>query len=178
MTSKESKRPSLLRPEVFIATVGGAGFFPKAPGTAGALVTAIAVFLFGTPLALTLALVLVMAIGTWAAGRYMELEGAHDPGEIVIDEVAGVLVAFETIMLLGYFFGMPLLVPNTLIYVLGIFLLFRLFDIAKPWPVGPIDEKVDGALGVMLDDVVAGIMAGVAWMLIYYIWVVATVQAF
>ncbi len=93
------------------------------------------------------AAVLVFALGCWAAKIYMDKNGVHDPGSIVIDEVAG-----QWLTLLAA----PL---NPLAYVMGL-IAFRVFDILKPWPIGWLDRHVRNGLGVMIDDVVAAIYAG------------------
>jgi phosphatidylglycerophosphatase A len=131
-----------------IATAGGAGYMPVAPGTAG---TAVAVPLAwlgsGLPLWGWLAVTAVTTlIGIWAAGVADEVWGTHDSGRIVIDEVA------------GYFTTVALVPRADWVVLLVGFVVFRFFDIVKPPPVRAIDEKVGGGAGVVLDDVAAGIM--------------------
>lgn len=158
----------LLRPEVFISTMAGIGFFPKGPGTVGALVVTIGLMTTGTLVYAPVLLVLTTLVGTWASDRYMRRSGTHDPGEIVIDEAAGILAAFVAIMVLDRFLGPFAAAPFGLPDITGpiiVFGLFRLFDISKPWPVGKIDRDFHGAFGVMLDDMVAGVMAALAWAL-------------
>jgi len=130
-----------------IATAGGAGYSPLAPGTAG---TAVAVPLawLASPLpwwqflAITAA---VIAVGIWAASVADRSWGTHDSGRIVIDEVAGY---FVTVALIDR--------SDWRLLVIGFFV-FRAFDIIKPPPVRWIDRNVGGGTGVVLDDVVAGI---------------------
>ena len=140
------------RTAVLIATAAGAGLMPGMPGTAGALVGvgifALAVWSGLFWLYLPLLLVLTIA-GTWAAGRVEERYG-HDASRIVIDEVVGQMIALALIS--GT--ARTSLVPLT---VLG-FLLFRFFDILKPFPIRRL-ERLPGGVGVMADDVGAGIYA-------------------
>ena len=139
-----SRPPSLLdRLALVIASVAGAGYSPLVPGTAGSLVTLVAVwFLPFTPLTLAGTLVTVTVIGTWAAHRVERALGRKDPSVIVIDEVAGMLMSV-------------LLLPRTIPVLVTAFLLFRLFDIWKPFPAHE-SQALSGGLGVMLDDLVAG----------------------
>ncbi|HTM19020.1 MAG TPA: phosphatidylglycerophosphatase A, partial [Kofleriaceae bacterium] len=133
-----------------IATAGGAGYSPLAPGTCG---TAVAVPLawLAAPLPLwAFALVAagITAVGIGAAELADRSWGTHDSGRIVIDEVA------------GYFITVAFADP-TRPAVLGLgFVLFRLFDIVKPPPVRWIDRNLPGGAGVVLDDVAAGLGAG------------------
>lgn len=126
--------------------MAGAGYSPLAPGTAGSLVTLVAVwFLPFTPLTLAGTLVAVTVIGTWAAHRVERALGRKDPSVIVIDEVAGMLMSV-------------LLLPRTIPVLVTAFLLFRLFDIWKPFPAYE-SQALSGGLGVMLDDLIAGAYA-------------------
>ena len=140
-------RPSLSNPGVLMATWFGSGYLPKAPGTWGsvaALPFAWAIVNFGGYWALAVASVAVFVVGIWASNVYMSKTGTHDPGAIVIDEVAG-----QWIVLLAA----PL---DPAAYFLG-FVLFRVFDVLKPWPISWADNNIDGAWGVMMDDVLAGV---------------------
>jgi phosphatidylglycerophosphatase A len=138
---------------LLVATAGGAGYSPWAPGTCGTLVAvplAYALFRAGL-LAYALGTLVVIAVGAWAAGRVCRLYQAEDVQLIVIDEVAGYLVTVAPV------------VPTWWHLLVG-FGLFRLFDIVKPWPVSWADRRVHGGLGVMLDDLLAGLYAGlVLW---------------
>jgi phosphatidylglycerophosphatase A len=117
-----------------------------APGTVGSLVTLVAVWLIPfTPLGLGYTLIAVTVIGTWAAHRVERATGKKDPGLIVIDEVAGMLLSV-------------LLLPRTIPVLIAAFLLFRLFDIWKPFPAHE-SQSLSGGLGVMLDDLIAGVYA-------------------
>ena len=117
-----------------------------ASGTVGSLVTLIAIWLIPfTRATLFAALVVVTAAGIWAAARVERVLGTKDPGLIVIDEVAGMLLAV-------------LLLPPTLPVLITAFLLFRLFDVWKPFPARE-SQVLKGGLGVMLDDLIAGFYA-------------------
>ena len=133
---------------VLLATWGGCGFSPLAPGTVGTL-GAIPLYLLlaQLPLASYLtATLLLTVLACWAAGQAQEIYGEHDPGKIVIDEVAGYLVTMA---------GVPFSWPG----VVAGFFLFRLFDIVKPPPARWIDRHVTSGTGVVLDDVAAGLYA-------------------
>ena len=136
---------SLRSPAGVVATWFGAGLLPRAPGTWGSLAALpfawLIVKLGGWP-ALAIAAVLLFALGAWAAAAEAERTGVQDPGSIVVDEVVG-----QWLTLLPA----PL---DPLAYAIG-FVLFRLCDIAKPWPVSWADRKVKGGFGIMLDDVLA-----------------------
>lgn len=149
-------RPHLARPGVMLATWFGAGYLPKAPGTwgsLGALPFAWVLVEIGGIWALAVATVLVFFVGVWASKDFMDRTGKHDPGAVVIDEVAG-----QWIVLLG--------VPLDAGAFAIAFVLFRLFDIFKPWPISWADKHVPGAWGVMVDDVLAGVGA---WAVMYAI---------
>lgn len=126
----------------------GSGFAPKAPGTVG---SAAAILLY-LPLAeLPLAVycvivVLAFVAGVWICGATSRQLGVHDHGGIVWDEFVGVWITLAA-------------VPPTPGGVLFGFLLFRLLDIVKPWPIKWADKKVHGGFGIMLDDAIAGILA-------------------
>jgi phosphatidylglycerophosphatase A len=108
----------------------------------------------GGPLLVLLASAAAFVLGIWASNAYMATTGIHDPPAIVIDEVV------------GQWLTLALMPVDPVVYVLG-FLLFRVFDVLKPWPANAIDRSVTGGFGVMLDDVVAGIYAGAAlWLIV------------
>jgi phosphatidylglycerophosphatase A len=131
---------------LIIATAGGLGRAPIAPGTVASAATAIALWLLAlsTP-ALVIALVAVTALGVWAAGEAERALGAKDPGAIVIDEVAGMALSVVA------------LPPTPLVLALG-FLLFRVFDILKPFPAN-VSQRWRGGPGVVVDDLIAGLYA-------------------
>ena len=131
---------------MLIATGFYAGYLPKAPGTWGSLV-GLALFYLLHTLSLPVYLSVVaglFAVGSLAAGEAEKILDNRDPGVVVIDEIVGMLIAMIAVPM----------TPLTL--ALG-FILFRIFDIAKPFPVNFFDQRFHGGLGIMLDDVVAGI---------------------
>ncbi len=139
-----------LRPSVLLATGFGAGYIPKAPGTAGAAEGCL-LFLLLSPLPAPLyyaATVLVTIVAIWSSGLAEKALGVKDPPQVVIDEIAGQLIALAA-------------APCQWPYVLAGFALFRLFDIVKPWPVNRINDGVPGGAGIVLDDVAAGLYAGI-----------------
>ena len=145
----------------------GVGYFPIAPGTFGSIVGVGIYFLLArivlpaasVPLfvsALLVLIVFITLIGIWAATRVERLSGRKDPGKVVVDEVAGQLIA-----LLPVIPG-----PNpSWVNIISAFLLFRLFDIIKPYPARRL-ESLESGLGIMADDIVAGAYAAVAVSLI------------
>ena len=137
---------------VALATVGPIGRLPIAPGTAGSLAAlpllpGLAAVRERSSLAYLLTLVVLIALAVWAAGRAEDALGGHDHSAIVIDEVAGMVVA-------------GILLPGTWAAAALAFALFRLFDVVKPFPAGLVDARVRGGLGVVGDDLVAGLYAG------------------
>lgn len=145
-----------------IATFFYIGHLRPAPGTLGSLAAlpgAWALYMVGGHWALAIGALTAFALGLWATG--IETAGAddHDPSHIVIDEVAGQWIALWPIAYGAAFANVDVLAlyPGWI----GAFLFFRLFDIWKPGPVGRADRRGD-ALGVMLDDVIAGVFAALA----------------
>ncbi len=145
----------------WLATWGGSGLMRPAPGTWGSIAALPCAWLvlWVSPLAFPFAIILVFGVGLWASHVYMESSGTHDPGEIVIDEVAGQWIVLLPLM--GSAF-------NLLDWFVAL-VLFRIFDILKPWPVSWADRQVSGPMGVMLDDVIAGIMG--AFVMAGYVYV-------
>ncbi len=153
-------RPSHLAPASLIATWFGCGRLPGMPGTWGslaALICAWPLITWGGVFLLPLATLVVFALGWWAAAHYETVSGRKDPGEVVVDEVAG-----QWIALLPLLFWPQADLP---IAMAASFFLFRLFDIWKPWPIGTLDRKLSGGLGIMLDDVLAGFYAALCLVL-------------
>jgi phosphatidylglycerophosphatase A len=141
---------------LFIAQGAYAGKFPIAPGTAGTVV-GLFLYLFMKDLAPGMYLGLcafISILGIWAAGRAEILLGQKDASLIVIDEIAGYLVSM-------------FLVPAGWGYIAAGFFLFRLFDIVKPWPLRNF-EKLRGGLGVMLDDIGAGVYTNIVLQIAAY----------
>lgn len=133
----------------FLAFGFGAGLAKKAPGTWGTLAgLAVMPLLYWLPLPLALLwIVLASIFGVWLCGRVAEDLGVPDHGGIVWDEMVGLWLTL-------------ILLPNSLLWwVLG-FVLFRILDIVKPWPISWLDRHVAGGLGIMLDDILAGVIAG------------------
>ena len=144
-----------------IGTVCGVGYLRPAPGTWGSLAALPMAYVLhilgGFPL-LAVATVAVFFAGLWATRIMTAGQDDHDPSEIVVDEVAGQFIAIWAISYPSWAHGIEItaLWPG---WVAG-FLLFRLFDITKPGPVGWADRRGD-PMGVMLDDVIAGVFAAV-----------------
>jgi phosphatidylglycerophosphatase A len=142
---------------LFLATWGGAGYLPLAPGTWGSLAALPlwwALSLTG-PLGYGLGAAAILALALWAAGPAQDYLGAEDHGAIVIDEVAGQLITLA---------GMAVIWQNAL----AGFLVFRLLDIFKPWPIRWLSRGPSGSLEVVIDDVMAGVMARVVLELIFF----------
>jgi phosphatidylglycerophosphatase A len=165
-------RLDLLRsPWGWIATGLGSGLSPKAPGTVGTVAAlplvglllwaAVPAWVYGL---VTLAL---FGLGCVAAQRVIDRIGIDDPGCVVIDEWVGLLLTVGLPWHLFVALGEPPSLPLTL--VAG-FLLFRLTDIAKPWPANCIDAALGGGFGAMADDAVAGLQAAGLLALVLWIW--------
>ena len=145
---------------IALATAGGAGFAPRAPGTAGSIVGVFIYLLIEAAHAggyYLHAIIFFFIVGTWASSRVERLYG-HDSQRIVIDEVVGQMITF------GLFAGRYQL--SAIFIAIG-FGLFRLFDITKPFPIRRL-ERLPGGLGVVADDVGAGLYGLVALALIQY----------
>ena len=163
-----------------LATLYGAGLSPVGPGTMGSLVAAILAYPilllpYGWAI-LVLGVVVSTILGTRSATEYMDVhQCGHDPGEVVVDELAGQWLTYSiwhawlfgatgnagfTVQLLGREAASPLFLA------LG-FVLFRLFDIVKPWPISAADRHIKGGFGVMFDDLLAAIPAGTLLFLAY-----------
>lgn len=159
MAEPSSKsRPSLADPAVMAATVFGIGWLPKAPGTWGSLAALpVGWWLMGHggPWMLAAVAVVVFVVGVWACAGYARATGTHDAGACVIDEVVGQWLVL-------------LVTPLDPLFYLGAFLLFRFFDILKPWPTGWADRNIHGGLGVMLDDVLAGLQGAAVMAALVY----------
>ena len=145
-----SKKEILCNPIFLLAFGFGSGFAPKAPGTAGTLL-AVLIHLILVNLPPWIHGTIIFAaffIGIWICGRTAEYLGVHDHEGIVWDEFAGYWV-------------MMFLVPSNWLWVSFGFVLFRILDIFKPWPISEVDRQVGGGLGIMLDDLLAGVMGAV-----------------
>lgn len=140
----------LTQPVQFLALGFGSGLAPKAPGTFGTL-AAIPVFLLltllmSTPLHYALAVIVMGIAGIYICGKAADDVGVHDHPAIVWDEFVG-------------FFITMFMIPISWQSIVVGFVLFRIFDIFKPWPISFIDKKMTGGLGIMFDDVLAGVFA-------------------
>ncbi|MGE4314151.1 MAG: phosphatidylglycerophosphatase A [Pseudobdellovibrionaceae bacterium] len=138
---------SLKDPQILLATWFGCGCLfpgPGAWGTLGALPLGVALMLFGGPWALVLASLILFVIGVKVSRHFEHVSNRHDSSIIVIDEAAAVILALSV-------------APPTPFGVVTTFFLFRLFDVAKPFPIGWVDKRVPGEWGVMLDDTIAAI---------------------
>jgi len=141
-------------------TFGGSGLSPKAPGTAGsfvALVVGLVILHFFPMQTLFMFTLVFTVIGVFEINKYEKLTNSHDDKSIVIDEVVGMWIAMmfaiSSAKTMEYNYAFE-------ISVIGSFLAFRLFDIWKPSTIGTIDRKVKGGLGVIGDDILAGIAGG------------------
>jgi len=144
-----------------VATGLGSGYSPVAPGTAGSLVGLVLFLpLAGCAWPIQLAAVVAVTIlGVLAGGRLATTLGLKDPGVVVVDEVAGQWITF-------------LALPMTPVIAIAGFLLFRATDIVKPWPARAL-ERLPGGLGIMADDVAAGIYAHLLLRLGLAVWPIA-----
>ncbi len=147
-----------------VSTVLGIGYFPKAQGTImSAVAMPFAYFLakWGGPELLAGAAMITLVIGTFSCEAYVRQTGKEDPSECVIDELAGQWLTCAFVA------SSPLSLPA----FASAFILFRIFDIWKPWPVSWADNSLPGGFGVMMDDILAGVMAGIlALALHHYQW--------
>jgi phosphatidylglycerophosphatase A len=140
---------TLRDPVHFVAFGFGAGLAPRAPGTFGSLVGILAAWwLLELPLLARVALVLVVIVfGIYICGESARRLARHDDQRIVFDEIAGVLLTSLAVAEKS-FFALAL-----------VFVFFRIFDIAKPWPIRDVDHSLHGGLGIMLDDLIAALYA-------------------
>jgi phosphatidylglycerophosphatase A len=133
-----------------IATALGAGYLPKAPGTFGSAAGLLLWLALPDILWMQiLAIVVVAVAGSWSGNVAEEHFRTHDPSQVVVDEVAGMMVTLLLIPMTG-----PL-------WMLAAFVLFRAADIAKPFPVNRL-ERLPGGVGIMADDLMAGVYANLA----------------
>ncbi|HEV2333669.1 MAG TPA: phosphatidylglycerophosphatase A [Gammaproteobacteria bacterium] len=148
MSGNLTPRQVFSNPIHFLAYGFGAGLSPKAPGTMGTVVTIpiyVLLMYLGQPVYWAF-LVVALVAGIYICGYTAKVIGADDPKSVVWDEVVGYLITM---------LGLPL----GWVWILAGFLLFRLFDIWKPWPIRWLDRNVKGGLGIMVDDVAAAIPA-------------------
>ncbi|NOQ14202.1 MAG: phosphatidylglycerophosphatase A [Methyloprofundus sp.] len=150
-----SAREILLDPILCLAFGFGSGLAKKAPGTFGTL-AAVPIYIAlvqANSLIYAIVTIICSVAGIWICGIAADKLGEHDFGGIVWDEIAGFLITMWFVA-----FSWQNL-------ILG-FVLFRIFDIFKPWPIKWIDQKVSGGFGIMLDDIIAGLFAGAVLVII------------
>ncbi|MEE9447664.1 MAG: phosphatidylglycerophosphatase A [Arenicellales bacterium] len=147
--------PTLLKhPAVLLATGFGSGLSPFAPGTVGTAASLLLfTFLSDTTWPLLALCVVGFFAGIWLCDQTSEKLGVHDHGGIVWDEFIGMWITL-------------LWVPLSLTNIALAFVLFRVFDILKPWPISYLDKNIHGGLGIMVDDVLAGVFAWLTLQLI------------
>ncbi len=140
---------------IWMASGGHCGFFPFAPGTVGSLAALPLAFgiSFLPTTAAGVVLILFSVFSMWVADQAESISGCSDPGFIVIDEIAGMMFT-----LLGLPFDLGIAVAG--------FVLFRIMDIIKPFPIGYLESKIPGGAGIVIDDVLAGIVCNVLLRLI------------
>lgn len=153
---KPDPRTILTDPVHLLAFGFGAGLSPVGPGTAGTIVAiplVAASWLLPELARFALGLLLILA-SVWVCGASARRLGLHDYSGIVLDEIAGFYLAM-------------LIAPVGWAWMLAGFLLFRFFDIVKPWPIAVLDRRVGGGFGIVLDDLVAALFAGLVMRLAY-----------
>ncbi len=152
------KKLDFKNPATWVATWFGCGLMHPGPGTwgtIGGLSIGLIILALGGKISLSIGIVLIFALGLWAAKKFEDMTQSHDNSMIVIDEVAGIWIVLLA----------STLTPFSIILA---FVLFRIFDILKPWPISWLDRNVKGALGVMLDDIAAGLAAAACLYGIHY----------
>ena len=140
---------TLLRQPVHLLAFGfGSGLMPKVPGTAGTALAVLPAWLLATwSVAAKAALIAILfAIGVWVCDESARRLQSHDHPAIVWDEIVG-------------FLATCLLLPPDPLWFTVAFVLFRIFDITKPWPIRVLDQRLHGGIGIMLDDIVAAVFA-------------------
>lgn len=135
-------------PVQFLAFGFGSGLSRKAPGTVGTLMAVPIYLLIGdwSLLYYSLFIIVCAMLGVWICGAASRQLGVHDHPGIVWDEFVGYWITLWA-------------VPFDWVWIIAGFVAFRMFDIVKPWPVSVLDKKVGGGFGIMIDDVLAGVMA-------------------
>ncbi|CAD5266477.1 phosphatidylglycerophosphatase A [Alteromonas sp. 38] len=159
MQKEYRARISMKNPVHFLALGFGSGLVPFMPGTFGSAAALPLLMLSANMPVIAFIAFTVFAsiIGIYLCGKTADDMQVHDHGSIVWDEVAGMFITF-------------LFVPITAPSLLAGFVLFRIFDILKPWPIGPIDKRLHGGTGIMLDDIVAGAMACACLHIMMLVW--------
>jgi phosphatidylglycerophosphatase A len=139
----------------------GVGYIPIAPGTFGSLVGVGIFLLLGSLVPQLVAIVVITWTGIWAASRTERILRLKDPGKVVVDEVAGQMISLLPLSLFGGGPGKAGVIVS--------FILFRLFDIFKPYPARRF-ERLRSGLGIMADDLVAGFYGAIGTALVLYFW--------
>lgn len=162
--SKPTEKLSLANPWHLLATGFGSGLSPVVPGTMGTLAS-VPFYLLLVQLPLVAYLILVAiacVVGVKICQTASDDMGVHDHGSIVWDEFAGFWITMSLVPIMG--------IPVTeWKWPLAGFVLFRFFDMVKPWPIGWLDKRVHGGLGIMIDDIVAGVMGAASLYLFAYV---------
>lgn len=159
MDARLRQKISIRNPVHFLAIGFGSGLAPYMPGTFGTLAAVPLVWLcaaylsFNQYLAITL---ITCIVGIWLCGKTAEDMQVHDDSSIVWDEIAGMMITMIAI---------PINLPN----LLAGFLLFRFFDIVKPWPISLLDKHIHGGFGIMIDDILAGVLALICMLALLYL---------
>tara|TARA_R110002111_G_scaffold8723_1_gene31407 strand:+ start:278 stop:763 length:486 start_codon:yes stop_codon:yes gene_type:complete len=156
--AKVNFKELIKRPVCFLGLGFGSGLAPFAPGTFGTL-AAIPIYLLMQNLSLMVYLTLTLVafvVGIWICQQSANWLGKEDPSAVVWDEIVGYLVTM-------------IAAPSGWLWIVIGFVLFRIFDILKPWPICVADREIHGGLGIMVDDVMAGIFAAVILQIIYFI---------
>ena len=162
-----------------ILTMFGVGYFKYAPGTTASFITSLIYYilwlsdfsLHSNKIYLVFFLIIILFYSIVIIDKLSHLFKKKDPGEIVVDEFVG-----QSIPLMSFIFSADTFVPigektdNLIIFILLSFVLFRLFDIVKPFPINIVDKKMKNGVGVMLDDIIAGIYSTIVIYIIYALW--------
>ena len=159
MSKTEQDGPNLKNVKTIVLALFGVGFIPYAPGTFASIATLPIVYLiFSCQISLPILITAVIAVTFFCgqlANAAQKIYHSHDPSWIVIDEFLGMLVA-------GLFLN-----SGHWTHLLVILIFFRIFDISKIWPANYFDSKVEHGLGIMLDDIVAGVYSGISYLLFF-----------
>jgi len=159
----------------FFLTLGYSGLSPKAPGTVGTFVSlplGMLILIYFDANTLFLATLLITIIAIKGINKYEEQSGVHDNQKIVIDELAGMWLALSIAPAVGVSMSEVTDLSNGfLIQSLMAFALFRYFDITKPSIIGRIDREAKGGIGVMGDDIIAGVAAGISTAALWQVYI-------
>ena len=177
------KNISIFHPATILSTFLWVGKIPFAPGSFGSLAAYPFTFLLinianklnhllakqsiviPTLAITTILLIILFLIGIWSSNVYVSKTNSTDPGEIVIDEVVGQAIVIIALLPVISEFNT---IKQRAIVIISSFLLFRFFDIKKPWPINWFDQNIKGGLGVMLDDIIASVMAIIVFYVILF----------